>query len=242
MKQTLLISRKKRLETCLNGKNAMHIKMLINKRNSIVFFQLKQRHVGVFCSSAFLYQQDNSVPNQLYPRKQPGLYMIRCHVNDWRYYGESVNVSGRLASHKSLLNRCIHPNKGLQNDWNNYGENAFDFLILFMGQKWELPFIRRGKETELIVLNRDLAYNILEDASRPGEKNPFWKRLHTPETKKKISNALKGRPNELLGQKVSIKGIVYPSIAEASRQTGMARKTIRKNIQDEKNMNCVKIQ
>jgi hypothetical protein len=29
------------------------------------------------------------VPNQIQPRKQPGLYMIRCTQNDWRYYGES---------------------------------------------------------------------------------------------------------------------------------------------------------
>ena len=63
-------------------------------------------------------------------------------------------------------------------------------------------------------------------------KIPFWKKIHTPETKKKISEALKNRPNDLLGRKVSIKGIEYPSIAEASRQTNIARKTIRKKIED----------
>jgi hypothetical protein len=37
-----------------------------------------------------------------------------------------------------------------------------------------------------------------------------------PETKKKISEALTGRPNILLGRKISIKQIIYPSIAEVS--------------------------
>lgn len=238
--------RKKRLETCLNGKTAnfKHF-YLINKYFSLqskkyfgyfvfnksnLYKQLSSRKIKCCC-----FKEHDSVLNQLLPRKQPGLYMIRCLKNDWRYYGESSNISGRLASHKSLLNRKIHPNKILQNDWDLYSQNQFDFIILFMGDKWELAHIRRAKETELIVLNRDLAYNILECASKPGEKNPFWKRLHSPEAKQKISQALKGRPNNLLGKKISIKNTVYPSIAEASRQTNISRKTIRQKLNDDTN-------
>jgi GIY-YIG catalytic domain/NUMOD3 motif len=235
--------RKKRLETCLNGKNACFKQGFLQTiKNSIVFVQSKQRVSQIFCIPSLSKQKHNSVPNQLYPRKQSGLYMIRCQINDWRYYGESSNVSGRLASHKSLLKRHLHPNANLQSDWNLYGESSFDFIVLFMGSNWDLSYVRRGKETELIVLNRHLAYNVLEDASRPGEKNPFWKRLHTPETKKKISQALKDRPNNLLGQAVSVKGNHYPSIAEASRQTGIARKTIRNKIIDPSNLDFYKIE
>ena len=224
--------RKKKLETCLNGKTSqknLFFNFCTLKKNSIKLKQI------LYCFNT-KNNEENSVPNRILPRKQPGLYMIRCIQNDWRYYGESSNVSGRLASHKSMLNRKIHPNKFLQNDWNIFGEKNFDFIILFMGPKWSIPYIRRGKETELIILNREFAYNILEEQSRSGEKNPFWKKLHTPETKKKISNALKGRSNDLLGRKISIKGINYPSIAEASRQTGIARKTIRKKIEDPENL------
>jgi len=176
--------------------------------------------------------EDHSVLNRILPRKQPGIYMVHCLKNDWRYYGESSNVSGRLASHKSLLNRKIHPNRNLQKDFDLYGIDFFEFIVLYMGEKWTESYNRRGKETELIILDRNQCYNILEDASRPGELNPFWKKIHTPETKKKISQALKNRPNDLLGRKVSVKGVLYPSIAEASRQTNIARKTIRKKIED----------
>lgn len=181
----------------------------------------------------FLLKTENSVPNRIQPRKQSGIYMIRCIQNDWRYYGESQNVSGRLSSHRSLLNRKIHPNMGLQADWNRFGSESFEFTILFMGENWNQSFIRRGKELELIILDRGLCYNIIDSVdSKSGQKNPFWGRIHTPEVKKKISDALKGRPNHLLGRKVSIKGVVYPSLAEASRQTGIARKTIRKKVAD----------
>lgn len=64
----------------------------------------------------FSADEDNSVQKQIQPRKKSGIYMIRCKKNDWRYYGESSNVSGRLASHRSMLKRQIHPNKRLQLD------------------------------------------------------------------------------------------------------------------------------
>jgi hypothetical protein len=184
-----------------------------------------------------LLTEENSVPNRIQPRKQPGIYMVRCIQNDWRYYGESKNVSGRLSSHRSLLNRKIHPNVALQVDWNTYGSENFDFIVLFMGENWNELTERRGKELELIILDRALSYNILEGISKPGEKNPFWGKLQTPETKKKISEALKGKPNDKLGRKISILGIIYPSLAEASRQTGIARKTIRKKLDDIRDTN-----
>ncbi len=171
----------KGLETCLNGGTPASQDVEISKSS-----------------------QDNLVPNRIQPRKQPGLYMIRCIVNDFRYYGESKNVSARLASHRSLLNRKIHPNAVFQHDFNQYSLENFDFVVLFMGPIWEDVLKRRGKETELIILDRALCYNILETSSRPGELNPFYGRLQTPEAKKKIGDALRNIPNDLLGRKVSI--------------------------------------
>lgn len=208
-------AREGRLETCLNGETPL-ITTLFNENKENT------------------NNEDNSVPNRISspsrratpPRKQPGLYMIRCTQNDFRYYGESSNLSGRLASHRSMLNRKIHGNRYLQQDWNQYGQENFEFTVLFMGESWEKPEVRRGKELELIVLDRDLCYNFLNP------DNPFLGRTHTPEAKKRIGDAMRGRPKDLLGKLISIKGIVYPSISEASRQTGEARKTIRKKVND----------
>ena len=131
-----------------------------------------------------------------------------------------------------MLNRKIHPNKSLQVDWNLYGPDLFQFIVLHQGHEWdELP-LRRSKELEYILHNRSQAYNVYEGIHNPGDTNPFWGKTHTEATKQKIRNALKGIPNDKLGKKVSIQGSQYPSIAEASRQTNHSRNLIRKRIQD----------
>lgn len=79
-----LIFRKKRLDIYLNGKNS---------------FDQKKVARNIYC---YGNQNSNSVLKKLYPQKKPGLYMIKCNITKRRYYGESANVSGRLASHKSL--------------------------------------------------------------------------------------------------------------------------------------------
>ena len=129
--------------------------------------------------------EGNSVSSQIQPKRQPGIYMIRCIVNDKRYYGESKNVSSRLSSHKSYLKRNIHPCALLQHDWNLYQHCGFEFIVLFMGSKWENREDRLIKETSLILDDRPLCYNYLESPrARSKEKNPFWNKTHTKETKK----------------------------------------------------------
>jgi hypothetical protein len=221
---------KKRLETCLNGKNPQHGSPPCPMPTACP----EPPHGGEAWAEGggSAQQEDNSVPNRIQARKQPGLYMIHCLKNDWRYYGESSNVSGRLASHKSMLNRQIHPNKLLQADWDLLGSDHFQFVVLFIGQEWSDPVVRRAKELELIILNINISYNILEGIQRPGDKNPFWGRIHTVETKKRIGDAMRGVPNNLLGKQISIDNIFYPSLAEASRQTGHSRKLIRTRLND----------
>jgi hypothetical protein len=69
-------------------------------------------------------------------------------------YGESQNVSGRLASHRSLLNRQIHPNYLLQ-DYNKYEINCFEYIVLSWDQNGTIHYSTR-KELELIIQDRDL--------------------------------------------------------------------------------------
>nr|ALO21550.1 putative GIY YIG homing endonuclease [Haematococcus lacustris] len=178
---------------------------------------------------------------RIIPKKNPGLYMIRCKKNDKRYYGETKNVQGRLASHKSYLTRNIHPNALMQHDWNTYGQENFEFTTLFMGVEWVNYQSRIDKETLLIVQDGKLCYNYLLGNKKPGEKNPFYGKQHSEETKKRIGLAMKGIPNELLGRSIKLLGEVYTSIAEASRQTGMARKTIRKRLNDVNDPSCIEI-
>lgn len=60
---------------------------------------------------------------------------------------------------------------------------------------------------------------------RNGADNPFFGRKHSEETKKKLSESRKGKKPTNMTQ-VIIDNIIYESLAEASRQTGIPSPTI----------------
>jgi hypothetical protein len=177
---------------------------------------------------------DNSVLNSskiLFPRKLPGLYMILCLANDYRYYGETSNVSARIASHKSMLRRQIHPNEKLQKDWNLYGELNFYFVVLYIGEDWKVRADRLTLESQLITQNSERCYNVFESYElRKNKLNPFYQKRHSEKTKAFMSTIKKGISNDALGSKVSIDTKVFSSISEASRSLGHSRKLIRTRI------------
>jgi len=164
-------------------------------------------------------------------QKLPGIYMILCLGNDYRYYGETINLSARLRSHKSLLRRKIHPNNLLQTDWNLYGESLFYFVILYIGEDWNSKPTRLTMESHLINQNKERAYNIYDSFDqRFGSLNPFYQKRHSEKTKRLMSLAKKNIPNNNLGKKIQIEGKNFPSIAEASRSLGHSRKLIKTRI------------
>ena len=61
-----------------------------------------------------------------------GIYMILNKINDKMYIGQSKNIIKRWKSHKCALNSKVtrHPNKNFKKDWDIYGEDNFEFLIL----------------------------------------------------------------------------------------------------------------
>lgn len=209
-------------------------------RNSIEVTCLNGESLGS------LENQDNPVLNRMFEvfPALPGLYMIHCLKNDWRYYGETSNLQARKSSHKSKLHRRIHENFDLQKDYNSFGSNVFQYTILHIGTEWQNAALRKKKELDYIVLNQTLAYNIYFD-NREGQMNPFWGRMHSEEAKQAMSDSRKGTPNDQLGRTIFIpsnqsnrrgdngrfvQGGKFPSIAEASRQTGFSRKLIRERL------------
>lgn len=119
-----------------------------------------------------------------------GIYKIRnIKTNDY-YIGSSINIKRRWYRHLSLLRKNNHHSIILQNAYNKYGEESFEFIILEKCNKKELL------EKEQYYLDNDLPkYNICSEAyATRGRK-------HTEETKRKISESNKGKHHFVMTQK-----------------------------------------
>jgi len=59
-----------------------------------------------------------------------GVYQIRNIVNEKVLIGSSLNLPGIFNRHKSQLKMGNHPNRALQAEWNEFGDESFAFEIL----------------------------------------------------------------------------------------------------------------
>lgn len=120
------------------------------------------------------------------------IYSIVNLVNNKIYIGSAVNFRGRKAKHLHLLRLNKH-NAVLQNAWNKYKEENFEFQILEL-VKNKAELISR-EQVWFDFFNPE--YNILKKAdSNLGMK-------HSGKTKKLLSEKLKGRIGARLGHKLT---------------------------------------
>lgn len=59
-----------------------------------------------------------------------GIYCIENMINNKKYVGQSININARWESHISTLNNNHHYNSHLQQSWNKYGSESFEFHII----------------------------------------------------------------------------------------------------------------
>lgn len=132
-----------------------------------------------------------------------GIYMIRNKSNGKVYIGQSVDIYLRWKSHKKNLQKGCHRNIHLQNAWNKYGEDNFEFLIIE-----ECNEDRLTKQEQYWIdfyggLNSTDNYN-KRDAGSIGHLSVEHKhkislgnkgKIHSAEWVNKHRQAIKGRPS-----------------------------------------------
>lgn len=59
-----------------------------------------------------------------------GIYGIRNTANNRIYIGQTISFAQRWASHTRMLNDRSHHNKALRKDWNLFGSESFEFLVV----------------------------------------------------------------------------------------------------------------
>ena len=142
--------------------------------------------------------------------KQTGIYRITNRRNGKSYIGKtSMNFGDRWDSHRSLLRSGRHSNPYLQNDWNEFGERAFEFMVIcHADSEEELNFLERKYIKEYRESGHcynihdggdvgiNLGKHLSDDTKRKiGEKNKqnMLGRKVSPEVRAKMSASQKAR-------------------------------------------------
>jgi group I intron endonuclease len=97
-----------------------------------------------------------------------GIYMIRNVINNKKYVGSTCSSNGfykRWRIHKAYLRHNNHPNSHLQNAWNKYGEDSFEFMILEECEDNKLISREQYWISRYDTTNRAKGYNLKEAGS-----------------------------------------------------------------------------
>lgn len=147
-----------------------------------------------------------------------GIYKIANKSNGKIYIGSSFDLEQRKARHFRDLERGRHHSRHLQNAYNKYGADSFDFVIIEKVEKHKTLEVEQKYLDELKPYDDEVGYNISEKATNcvmsgekhwayglPSEEHHWFGRKHTEETKKKISEAQSGERNHMYGKRYNLK-------------------------------------
>lgn len=130
-----------------------------------------------------------------------GIYKITNKTTGIYYLGSSNNIfgnSGRWSEHTNLLRRKSHDNEYLQRAWDKYGEDSFRFSVVEFVEPVKLLDVEQMYLSYLKPIRREVCYNLSFSAYGGGGHLDHH---HTEETKRRISEKLKGRISPMKGRK-----------------------------------------
>lgn len=155
--------------------------------------------------------------------QKSGIYCIVNVKNQKRYIGSTTNLYIRLHQHKSYLLRNCHQNKRLQNSWNRYGKECFNYYIL---EFCDVDKLTEREQFYIDTLHPEFNFTILVERNILSKES----RLKQSKTRKQLFAEKKLMPNhchevhqyDLTGQYIQS----FYSIYEACRQTKLHPSTI----------------
>lgn len=189
--------------------------------------------------------KDNPLPSTP-KRSDSGLYTVLCINTKRQYIGHSNHVQQRLTIHKYQLRHNKHFCFDLQEDFNRYEENSFVFERIALGESYPKQERQNLEKFLIKLIPKEFLYNKFASfTERQGKLGANFGNRHSIETKEKIGAAnlsinKLNKPLQEVSKRsytikssdkrlkpVSIDGIIYSSVAQAYRETGIARRLIR---------------
>src|SRR5258706_13282846 len=114
--------------------------------------------------------------------KAAGVYLISNKQNGWVYVGSALVLADRWHSHRQPLRNAKHKNKALLADWQQFGEDNFEFTVL---EEVGGPALLQEREQFWInhynALQPGRVYNILKVAVRTSRRSPpYYVHVYRP--------------------------------------------------------------
>ena len=171
--------------------------------------------------------------------RKTGIYQLINKINNKSYVGSTIDSSERYWSHISKLSRQVHDNKSLQEDFNKYGRDCFELImleecleceLLEREQYWSDKIsnkynIRVNVKSNIGLPHSDKVKSILSE-KRKGAKNPFYGKTHTAETNA-VRSQMRGSKHKKSKLVINtLTGIFYDCAREAGEAHGIKNSTI----------------
>lgn len=127
-----------------------------------------------------------------------GIYKITNVKTNKIYVGSAQLIERRWRKHKESLRANRHHNIHLQSSWNKHGSETFVFEVIEEVKKDEDLLTAEQKWLDATgCYDRSIGYNIC-----PAAGSPLGREV-TPETRAKISKAIKGENHHFYGKELS---------------------------------------
>lgn len=145
-----------------------------------------------------------------------GIYMIKNIINDKVYIGQTkMRFVKRFWHHEWMLNHNKHDNIHLQNAWNKYGSDCFEFSVLCVCDDYD-----RLNELEIFYINK---FNSVENGYNIQSGGQVNISTYIPEESRKIVGE-KNR-KRMIGCKLSDKTRKKMSDSRIGSKNGFAKLT-----------------
>ncbi len=173
----------------------------------------------------------------------PAAYFIR-GVDGSFYVGGTKRLKARLNQHRGYMRAGTHANAGLQKLYNSLGEAKISFWIIPCETKTEAQQI----ETQILKWNHGglLCLNVSSDPLAPirgYDRSDVYRRIREyhqsdegrleKSRRSKImwqNAAVRAKIIEATGEAITVDGVKYLSVREASRQTGYCISALRNSL------------
>ncbi|MNM18899.1 GIY-YIG catalytic domain protein [compost metagenome] len=175
----------------------------------------------------------------------PAAYFIR--AEDGRFYvGGTKRIKSRLNQHRGYLRAGTHVNDGLQTLYNTLGEAKLSFWLIPCTTRDEAQEIEaeilRGNHGHFLCLNissdphapvRGYDRTVAINKIRAYQQSEQGKAVKSAQAKAMWQDAdTRNTILEKLGETITVDGVSYLSVREASRKTGFSIMALRNHLRD----------